>query len=109
MEPHGLERAVGLFSWSKEAWRDGGARDEAVPGERRRDRACAARGARMGGADPRADGRPQVLRPARPLAARLATDEGARRGRVRGGPRLRRLLDPRLARDPGVRHAPDPG
>ena len=56
------------------------------------------------------DGRPQVLRPARDLAAHDAAAAGLRRGCVRGRARLRRLVDPRLAGDLGVGHAalPDP-
>ena len=61
----------------------------------------------MGGRDARLDGRPQVLRPARHLAAHDAAAAGVRRGRVRGRPRLRRLLDPRLAGDLRVGHAAD--
>src|SRR5438876_12337429 len=74
-------------------------RDQALPREWRGDGAGGARGARMGAGDARVDGRPEVLRPARNLAARVAADPGARRVRVRGRPRLRRLLDPRLAGD----------
>ena len=64
-----------------------------------------ARGARVGDRDARADGRPEVLRPARPLAAHDAAVDVVRRVRVRRGPRLRRLLDPRLAGDQRVGHA----
>ena len=68
----------------------------------------AARGAgsdRVGRADPGAAGRPEVLRPARPLAAHDAAAERVRRVRLRRGPRLRRLVDPRLAGHLGVGHA----
>ena len=51
------------------------------------------------------DGRPQVHRPARVLAAHDAADVGVRRELVRGRPRLRRLLDPGLAGDLRERHA----
>ena len=54
----------------------------------------------------RRHGRPEVLRPARHLAARDAADRLVRRVRVRRGPRLRRLLDPRLAGHRGERHDP---
>ena len=61
----------------------------------------------MGRRDARLDGRPQVLRPARHVAAHDAAAAGVRRGRVRGRARLRRLLDPRLAGDLRVGHAAD--
>ena len=57
----------------------------------------------------RGDGRPEVLRPARHVAARDAAGRLVRRVGVRRGPRLRRLLDPRLAGDRGERHDPDAG
>ena len=47
-------------------------------------------------------------RPARHLAARVATAVGDRGGRLRGGPWLRRLVDPRLEGDRGVGHASRP-
>ena len=61
----------------------------------------------MGRRDARLDGRPQVLRPARHVAAHDAAAAGVRRGRLRGRARLRRLLDPRLAGDLRVGHAAD--
>ena len=84
---------------------DVGARRQALPDERRRDTAGRARGARVGSRDARLDGRSQVLRPPRDVAAHDAAAAGVRRGRVRGRARLRRLLDPRLAGDLGVGHA----
>ena len=57
----------------------------------------------------RGDGRPEVLRPARDVAARLAARRRVRRVRLRGRARLRRLLDPRLAGDLGERHAAHAG
>ena len=75
----------------------------ALPRGRRR----AARGARVVARDECRDGRPEVLRPARHVAARDAADRLVRRVRVRRGPRLRRLLDPRLAGHRGERHAAD--
>ena len=68
-----------------------------------------ARGARVGARDARGDGRPEVLRPARHVAARDAAARRVRRVRLRRGARLRRLVDPRLAGDLGERHAPDAG
>ena len=59
----------------------------------------------MGRRDARLDGRPEVLRPARHVAAHDAAAAGARRVRLRGRTRLRRLLDPRLAGDLRVGHA----
>ena len=64
-------------------------------------------GARVGDRDPGADGRPEVLRPVRPLAAHDAAGERVRRVGLRRGARLRRLLDPRLAGDLRVGHAAD--
>ena len=61
-------RVLGPFSWSDaQEGRDVGARDEALP--RERDAARRTRGARVGDRDARPDGRPEVLRPVRPLAA----------------------------------------
>ena len=66
-----------------------------------------ARGARVGARDARGDGRPEVLRPARHVAARDAADQRLRRVGVRRRARVRRLLDPRLAGDLRERHAAD--
>ena len=55
------------------------------------------------------DGRPQVHRPARHLAAHDPAACSARRRRLRVRARLRRLLDPRLPGDPRVGHAADAG
>ena len=77
----------------------------ALPRGRRR----APRSAGVVARDARGDGRPEVLRPARHLAARDAAARLARRGRVRRGARLRRLVDPRLAGDRGERHDPHAG
>ncbi len=55
------------------------------------------------------DGRPQVLRPARDVAARVAPDHGVRRGRFRRRARLRRLLHPWLAGHSGLGHAAHAG
>ena len=63
----------------------------------------------MGRPDAGADGRPQVLRPARHVAARDPADHRLRRVGVRRGARLRRLLDPGLAGNRGVGHAADAG
>ena len=79
-----------------------------VPDERRRDGDQPDGGARVEPQDAGEDGRPQVHRPARLLAAHVAAAVGVRRGRVRGGPRLRRLVDPRLAGHLGERHAAHP-
>ena len=84
----------------------GGDRDEALP--RERDAARRARGAGVGDRDARPDGRPEVLRPVRPLAAHDAAVDVVRRVRLRRGPGLRRLLDPRLAGDQRVGHAARP-
>src|SRR3954462_444468 len=76
---------------------DGGDREgtEALPRRRRR----AASDVRVVAGDPGGDGRPEVLRPARHVAARLAADRLVRRVGVRRGSRLRRIVDPRLAGD----------
>src|SRR6266545_4964633 len=66
-----------------------------------------ARGAHVGAGDARRNGRPEVLRPARHVAARLAADQRLRRVGVRGRARLRRLVHPRLAGDLRERHAAD--
>src|SRR5207245_4164598 len=69
----------------------------ALPRERQRcgREAGGARGARVGGRDAGEDGRPQVLRPARHVAARDAAAVGIRRVGLRRRARLRRLVDPR--------------
>ena len=63
----------------------------------------------MGARNDRADGRSEVLRPARHLAAHDAADQRLRRIRVRRRARFRRLVDPRLAGHLRVGHAPDAG
>src|SRR5438552_2095511 len=63
-EASGLAESWAFFCWSKRRRRDGG-RGTALPGQWRRRAARAARRARVGGPDAGADGRPQVLRPAR--------------------------------------------
>ncbi len=98
----------GLFCWS-ERRRDVGARRAALPTERRRGSAGRTRGARVGERDARGDGRPEVLRPARDVAARVPPRARVRRRRVRRRARLRRLVDPRLAGDPGLGHAAHAG
>ena len=106
MAPRSFLELRALFLWSRrKASRDVGARGEALPAERRRDAARRARGARVGVRDARLDGRPEVLRPARHVAAHDAAAAGVRRVRLRRGARLRRLLDPRLAGDLRVGHA----
>ena len=69
MAASGLTESWALFLWST-IGRSGdvGARDEALPRERR-GRARRTRGARVGRETTRDDGRPQVLRPARHVAA----------------------------------------
>ena len=74
-----------------------GDRDQALPRGRGRPR--------VGAGDARRDGRPEVLRPARHVAAHDAARPRVRRVRVRRGARVRRLVDPRLAGDLGVGHA----
>ena len=97
-----------LFLWSNGGGDgDVGDREQALPGEWRRDAAGRPRGARVGGRDARLDGRPEVLRPARHVAAHDAAAARTRRRRVRGRARLRRLLDPRLAGHLRVGHAAD--
>ena len=64
-------------------------------------------GARVRAHDAGEDGRPEVHRPARVVAAHVAAALGVRRERLRGGPRLRRLVDPRLAGHLRERHAAD--
>src|SRR4029453_5411017 len=95
-----------LFVWS-ERRRDGDRRGEALPGKRLGGEAGAEGNTGVGGPDAGADGRPEVLRPGRGLAARYPADLFLRRVRLRRGPRLRRLLDPWLAGDLGVGHAAD--
>ena len=75
----------------------------------KRDAAGARGGGRLGDRDEDEDGRPQVLRPARLVAAHDPAGDGVRRVRVRRGARLRRLVDSRMAGDRGERHAPDAG
>src|SRR5215204_1416367 len=96
---------VGLFSWSNSGRRDGSGRGEAVPPERRRGRPGPGGGARVGARRRGEDGRPEVLRPARVVAAHDAPTLGVPRERLRRGPRLRRLVDSRLAGDLRERHA----
>ena len=79
--------------------------DEALHRERGEGSSRRTRGDRVGRADAGAARRPEVLRPARALAAHDAAAERIRRVRVRRGPRLRRLVDPRLAGHLGVGHA----
>ncbi len=59
----------------------------------------------MGGAHAGAAGRPEVLRPARVVAAHDAAADRVRRVGLRRRTRLRRLVDPRLAGDLRVGHA----
>src|SRR5207248_11180396 len=87
-----------LFLWSETRTRPGkdgyvGARVKEI----HRGRGLARGGAGVRGLRRSADGRSEVLRPARHLAARLAADPHVQRRRLRRGPRVRRLLDPRLA------------
>src|ERR671925_1930059 len=105
MWPRDLFASWGFFCWSERRFDGGGG--TALPGERERGAAGAARGDRVGGPDAGPDGRPKVLRPARALAARDAAALRVRRVRVRRGARLRRLVDSRVAGDLRVRHAPD--
>ena len=58
---------------------------------------------------PGRDGRPQVRRHARELAALFLPHRCLERRNVQGGPRLRRVVDPRLDGHPRVRHARDAG
>jgi hypothetical protein len=101
-------RSPGPFLWSEQRRRDGG-RGTAVPGERQRRAACATRSAGVGGRDAGPDGRPEVLRPARRVAAPDAAAFGLRRVGLRRRARLRRLVDPGLAGDLGVGHAAHAG
>src|SRR6187397_2829822 len=89
--------------------RRGGGTSQALPGERRRGKTGAGRGARMGGPDTGVDGRPQVLRPARLVAAHDAAAHILRRVLLRRGTRVRRLVHPRLAGHRGVGHAAHAG
>src|SRR4051812_7963308 len=63
-----------FFVVQKRRKRDVGDRDAALPRQRRRGEAGAARGARVGGPDAGPDGRPEVLRPARVVAAHDPAD-----------------------------------
>ncbi len=103
-------RSCGRFFCGPTAGGDGHVRagDEALPTERRRDAARRARGTRMGLRDARLDGRPEVLRSARHVAAHDVAPASPRRVRVRRRARLRRLVDPRLAGDLGVGHVAHP-
>src|SRR5213592_4011464 len=77
-----------LFVWSRKE-EHGGARDEALPGERVGGKTRAAGDTGVGRPDAGADGRSEVLRPARHVAARIAADLGLRRVGLRRGARLR--------------------
>src|SRR5829696_3345231 len=97
MEPQDSREPWGFFAFKEgESERD---RDEALPGERAEDDARGQGGDCLGRPDAGPDGRPEVLRPARDLAAHDPADLGLRRDLVRRRARLRRLLDPRLAGD----------
>ena len=107
MEPQDSQESWGFFAFKEgEDERD---RDEALHGERAEDDARGQEAIDLGGRDAGPDGRPEVLRPARALAAHDAADLGLRRVGLRRGARLRRLLDPRLAGDLRVGHAADAG
>ena len=105
-QPQRSTRPLGLFSWT-----EGGAMQEIET------RAYLANGTQP---EPEeavawafeqktAAGRPQVLRPARKLAAHDAAGQRVRRRRRSRGTRLRRLVDPRLAGDRRERPAADAG
>src|SRR5207244_3328476 len=98
MEPQNSVRVLGSFfvvpSWKERHVRR---RDEALSGKRAGECARRPRGPGVGTRDHGTDGRPEVLRPARDVAAHDAADPRPRRIRLRRRPRVRRLLDPRLA------------
>src|SRR5437763_9180731 len=77
-EASGLVESWAFFCWSNRRRGDGG-RGTALPGQRRRRTAGAPRSARMGGPDAGSNGRPQVLRPARRVAAHDAAADRIRR------------------------------
>src|SRR5581483_2184264 len=97
-EASGSPRATwAFFVGPRREGRDVGDGAAALPGERSGRAARRARGARVGGRDAGEARRPEVLRPARDLAAPDPAAVRLRRVRVRGRRRLRRLVDPRLA------------
>src|SRR5215212_3718026 len=97
----------GFFVGPTREGTDVGARVQALPGKREQDGDRGAPRDRVGRRDPGADGRPQVLRPARLVAAHDAAGVGVRGVRLRRRSRLRRLVDPRLAGHLGVGHVAD--